>query len=372
MHHRLLAALQSIAQVSLVAALRDDRLGFPDPKDLRVFIPDLHLISAQRLATGGFHFSTNYEPLLVALLGMLKGLKLAAAADERVLVTQLGDILDLWREVPHINPQEEVAAHIANDHAELMNALRDPDLNATLFLGNHDYELYHWASYAGCVRKMFIPENDPQVLVLHGDVFDWIEQTPDAVQNFLVYYFAPGTQPTNYMLGQMHQFVSRTSPNPESTTSIQCATPARLNGLQPAGGAIPAQFNLQRAGDPAADVKFLDIAYEAVGKSGNAYGPPVKTVIIGHTHAARIAVREQDGGLFTLIDCGAWIENCSVDGATNPMPSAQIGVLCGNEARIYQLAPRPAAARRRKTSGRATRHPSARRRTIRRRARKAG
>jgi UDP-2,3-diacylglucosamine pyrophosphatase LpxH len=366
MHDRLLAALQKIAQVSLVAALRDDRLGFPDPKDLRVFIPDLHLISAQRQATGGFHFSTNHESLLVTLLGVLKSLKLAAAADERVRVAQLGDILDLWREVPHIDPQEETAARIANDHAELMNALRDPDLNATLFLGNHDYELYHWASYARCVRKLFIPAGDPQVLVLHGDVFDWIERFPDAVKEFLVYYFAAGTKPTNYALGQMYQFVRQASPNPNDPAAIHCSTPARLNGLQPvAGGAIPARFNLQRAGNAAANTTFLDMAYDAVGRPDNAYGFPVKTVIIGHTHQARIAVREENGGLFTLIDCGSWIENCSVDGATNPLPSAQICALCGNEARIYQLAPLPAVAariRRRRATGRRP----ARRRTIRR------
>jgi hypothetical protein len=45
-------------------------------------------------------------------------------------------------------------------------------------------------------------------------------------------------------------------------------------------------------------------------------------------------------GLFTLIDCGAWIEQCIAGGETNPMPSAQIAALSANEARIYQLAPR--------------------------------
>ncbi len=359
MHDRLLAILQELAQVSLVAALRDERLGFPDPKDLRVFIPDLHLISDHRLATGGFRFHTNHESLLVALLGALKQLKLTAAADESVWITHLGDVLDLWREVPHIDPQAETAARIANDHAELMNALRDPDLNATIFLGNHDYELYHWASYAGCIRRLFIPQEQPRVLVLHGDVFDWIEQVPDAVQDFLVYYFAPGAPPTNYALGQMYRFVRQTTPDPNTPAAIQCAAPARLHGLQPVGGApVPSRFNLQRPGDAGANTTFLEIAYEAVGRPGGRYGPPVSTVIIGHTHHARIAVREQAGELFTLIDCGAWIENCSVDGATDPMPSAQIGALCGNEARIYQLAPRARAAaprRRRRPSRRTNR-----------------
>jgi UDP-2,3-diacylglucosamine pyrophosphatase LpxH len=340
MHDRLLAALQSVAQVSLVAALRDDRLGFPDARDLRVFIPDLHLISAARLAAGGFRFSTNHEPLLIEVLGVLKQLKLAAAADERVVITHLGDILDLWREVPGIDPREEIAARIANDHAGLMNALRDPDLGATLFLGNHDYELYHWASYAECVRQLFIPEDQPRVLVLHGDVFDWIERAPDAVQDVLVYYFAPGTRPTDYALGQMRRLVGRTTPDPNAAAGIQGPPPARLNGLQTTtSGDIPARFNLQHAGDAAANTKFLNLAYDAVGRPDNPYGLPISTVIIGHTHHARIAVRETGDRLFTLIDCGAWIEHCSIDGSADPLPSAQLGVLCGNEARIYQLAP---------------------------------
>jgi hypothetical protein len=75
MHDRFLAALQTTADVSLVAALSDPRLGFPDHKDLRVFIPDLHLISQARQQAGHFRFGTNNESLLVRVLGALKDLK---------------------------------------------------------------------------------------------------------------------------------------------------------------------------------------------------------------------------------------------------------------------------------------------------------
>lgn len=62
--------------------------------------------------------------------------------------------------------------------------------------------------------------------------------------------------------------------------------------------------------------------------------------VIGHTHHARIAIREtKTGELFTLIDCGAWIENCLAEGDASPMPNAQIAALSANEARIYQLQP---------------------------------
>jgi UDP-2,3-diacylglucosamine pyrophosphatase LpxH len=95
---------------------------------------------------------------------------------------------------------------------------------------------------------------------------------------------------------------------------------------------------VQKKGSDETVHEFLDLAYEQAQQANAEHGLNLKTVVIGHTHHARIAVREDNGDLFTLIDCGAWIENCSVDGSSdNMMPNAQIAALCGNEARIYQL-----------------------------------
>jgi hypothetical protein len=45
------------------------------------------------------------------------------------------------------------------------------------------------------------------------------------------------------------------------------------------------------------------------------------------------------------MDCGGWIENCTVynDKAKQSLiaPSAQVGVQCGNDLRIYQLGGNP-------------------------------
>jgi UDP-2,3-diacylglucosamine pyrophosphatase LpxH len=63
-------------------------------------------------------------------------------------------------------------------------------------------------------------------------------------------------------------------------------------------------------------------------------------MIIGHTHHARIAVRESNAGdFFALVDCGAWIEESTWIEDDNPVtaPSAQLTALSGNEVRIYQL-----------------------------------
>src|SRR5690349_3048451 len=96
MHERLLEALLSVAGVRLVAALRHEQLGFPGDNDLRVFIPDVHLLSAERRAV--YRYGTNHEDLLVSVVKKLIEVKQSAAAGETIEVYQIGDYLDLWRE----------------------------------------------------------------------------------------------------------------------------------------------------------------------------------------------------------------------------------------------------------------------------------
>ena len=124
---------------------------------------------------------------------------------------------------------------------------------------------------------------------------------------------------------------------------IQNPQPATLGKVQ-AGEPdnIPARWNVQQEGAaPSQNLMFLDAAHKSCLKANNDYEMNLKVAVIGHTHHARIAVRETaDGDLFTLIDCGAWIENCIADGASKPTPNAQIAALSGNEARIYQLEPK--------------------------------
>jgi hypothetical protein len=52
-----------------------------------------------------------------------------------------------------------------------------------------------------------------------------------------------------------------------------------------------------------------------------------------------LEVLEATPGIEVFQNCGAWIEKCTIQGGSS-MPSAQFGVQCGNEFRIYQLGPR--------------------------------
>src|SRR3989442_6130618 len=140
----LLSALLSDAKSRLVAAMSDDRLGFTNGKYLRIFIPDIHLISEKRRREGNFIYASNYTDLLTTVARKLADLKVQAAANETIAVYQLGDFLDLWREASGADDQLDVAARIKDDHEELVVALLDDNLTAQFLLGNHDFDLYRW------------------------------------------------------------------------------------------------------------------------------------------------------------------------------------------------------------------------------------
>ncbi len=346
MHDRLLDTLLGLAEVRLVASLRDERLGFSDTKDLRIFVPDIHLISEKCRKKNKYVYATNRTDLLTEVAETLKKLKLGAGEDETVTVYQLGDFLDLWREAPGFDATLDAAAQIKDDHEDLVTALMDRKLKARFLLGNHDLDLYRWPDYTAWERRYYLPDSSlgaPSAIVLHGDIFDWIEKFPDLVQNVFVYVFAPHLSPNDYALGEMKRFVERRHGKRTYQTFIQAQRPSTVGSLTQLGAdAVPQNWNIQKEGSaPERNLDFLDAASQACAKANHDYGTGLKVAIIGHTHHARIATRETpEGDLFTLVDCGAWIENCVGDGDASPAPNAQLAALCANEVRVYQLSPR--------------------------------
>jgi UDP-2,3-diacylglucosamine pyrophosphatase LpxH len=341
-HQRLLHALQSVANVRLVAALRDERLGLPFESDLRIFIPDVHLISDQRRIQGGFRYASNHTGLLTRVAGALKDLTNQRRDGETITTYQIGDLFDLWRESSGVDTQLDVAARIKLDHEDLIHALCDAGLNIQFMLGNHDFDLYRWPNYAGWARRYYFPRQAPSVLLLHGDIYDWIERLPDGIQDLIVFLFAPHAPSSEYELGKMHDEVRKVHAGKRYRAFLQNADPAPLGATRSTDDSIPQRWNVQQEGTaPAANLKFLDTAYASCRKANADYQLNLKVAVIGHTHHARIAVKETpEGELFTLIDCGAWIEECIAEGDTAPAPNAQIAALSANEARIYQLSPK--------------------------------
>lgn len=340
MHTKLLKGLQSETEVRLVASLRDPRLNFPDKQDIRVFVPDIHLITKKRQKN--YRVFTNQERLLVAVLRRLKQLRDEAAPQEKVNVCFLGDLLDLWREGPQTRASKATASRIRDDHEELMEAALDRGLGARFLLGNHDFDLRLWQTYDRWQCRYFLAGDKPTTLALHGDVFDWIESFPDRVQQVLVYLFAPNHTCEPEDLEKLKPLVRDSNKAIDRATFLQ---KERVFGVGDCflmdGDAVPERFNV--TANPSRDNRrgrYLGNAEEMARTAKAEHGFDLNTVVIGHTHFPRIVMREDGNQLFTLVDCGAWIDKSSWEEGgrvISPQENAHIGALSGNEVRIYQL-----------------------------------
>jgi len=140
MHERLLTALLSVAGVRLVSALRDPDLNFGNDRDLRVFLPDMHLSS--KAVRARYQYGTNYAAdLLIQVVDALTTLRASRQDGETIEVYHIGDYLDLWRESLAPATDERVALDIKADHPDLVEALEER-LNPHFLLGNHDFGLW--------------------------------------------------------------------------------------------------------------------------------------------------------------------------------------------------------------------------------------
>src|ERR1035438_1517232 len=291
LHGDLLGRLRAIARVQLVARLRDDRLSFPQSNELHVFIPDLHLITAARRVEAGYRYGTNYPALLEAVVQSLRALKLAAAPAGEVVVYQIGDLFDLWRQVDGLDPNANAASAIQNDQASLVAALRDADLNAQFLLGNHDYDLYRFPNFDAWQRSFVLA---PSVLLLHGDVFDWVEQLPGELKNLVLYLFSASHPAGTADLEKMRPLNNKRRAGKKFRKFIQNRVAASTGHWREAGE-DGGNWNVQVAGAaPAEMLLYLDAARQKCGEADGQSGSALKMAVIGHTHQARIAVHDTD------------------------------------------------------------------------------
>lgn len=334
LHDQFLAELGEVAQrIQLVARLRDDRLGFPGPDDLRLFVPDLHLVSG--VARQRYSYGTNDTSLLADLLSRIAAWK-ARSSGQTIALYQVGDFLDLWREEPIASERRDAASKIAAHHVELMQAFLNPTLRARFLLGNHDFDLYRWPNYTAWERRYFLPPRGsltPAGIALHGDLFDWLELLPNPINQFFSYFFSPLLSAPDHDLRAIRVLVEHA--NGQRDFRQQISGSADVGAVHTGAiDTVPDEFNL-------GSHELMPRARDCIKAANKAYGLDLRFAVIGHTHRARIAVHRKRNEFFALIDCGAWIEEgFAVDpstGAIRRFPNQQITVLSNNEVRIYQV-----------------------------------
>jgi UDP-2,3-diacylglucosamine pyrophosphatase LpxH len=338
LHDRLLEAFLAAPKVSdvlLVARLKDPRIGYDDTKEIRVFIPDLHLLTSKD--DRRYPYAFNCKEQLIGILKALKSLRKGLPGDESVTVYQLGDFVDLWRQ------GNDDATKILTEHFDIAGHLYGSAaaLNAWFLLGNHDLDLADRGRFRVWNRRYYFPMRDPRVLLVHGDTFDWVERLPDWFQKIFVYMFGPLHDANAYDLESLRKAVRQAHGSKQYKKYIQ-GEHHEIGQCPSAAGGVPEDpyFNVTRVRDPGdpSGHDYLPAAYRTVQRIRAEFPLQLTTVVIGHTHHARMAIYEGGAGeFFALMDCGAWIENYKTRGEPDPRPNAQIGVMVANDCRIYQI-----------------------------------
>jgi len=339
--------------VFLVNRYADPGLGFENDPTLRVFIPDLHWISMDRMSHfQDYHFNgLDLFPVLLDLLEQTPGVE----------VYQSGDRLDFWRQDPPDGMDaDEVFESITGDpkiqpmHRGLV------DLGATIVRGNHDSPLTAMTTAPEDARPEVKSFAGGMMFLTHGHIWDQIERLPNKWKAALV-----------IRAEHVHAGLYKVGPFPdgyENTIAILLRarkSDPRLNfpivipnptGAVPIAGTADVEacknmfLRIDGFEDPLTSAHGRDDFHQTAGvitfggdvraRARTPEGRDCRLFVIGHTHRARLLVdRHPSGGPLVTMDCGAWIEKCTIQGGRS-MPSAQFGVQSGNELRVYQLGPK--------------------------------
>jgi UDP-2,3-diacylglucosamine pyrophosphatase LpxH len=323
--------------ISLVAQHADPGLKLPKRR-LHVFIPDCHMLAAQDQAaypnTGFFQGAE-----LLKLVNVLA--KLKADNPGQLTVWCLGDLFDIWRARGGRGPAAEVDL-IAAAYNQIVDLLRYGPPNgvaASIIAGNHDYGLYQMAEWHAA-RYRILQNEDPEggdILVLHGDVFDWIEELPEEIKARAVRFatwHASGRKDLfneEEMIAEVNRAIQ---PGDKPIGKAKVTLPAR-----PSGNVINGE-----AGQEDAPNKHFYQGAKELAKALKKRGYNIRMIVIGHTHWARLLKGQlTKDEPFVLMDCGAWTGYCRL-GTDQPwLHNGQIGVLAGDEARLYQVGRRKVA-----------------------------
>jgi hypothetical protein len=249
---------------------------------------------------------------------------------------------------------------VLEDHQILSGRLFGPELGTRRVLGNHDFETHKLETCIGSELRYYFPydrESYPAFVALHGDIFDTREgRMSEWLENYAVYHFGPRVEQKVYDLQDLTAKIVQDHGKKDYKDHIQLAQPASLGKsvhVKDERGLLKQElaqgrFNVRVAGDPSVPeglFKFLPEAEQFVATVNDHTGWDMRFAVIGHTHHARIVVDERSekdggpkGGFFSLVDCGAWLEEGDLGGEV--VRNAQIGVLYDNDVRIYQLSPK--------------------------------
>lgn len=366
-HDEIISAILEVispknGEIRLLGRVNDSALGNSSDTDIYLFIPDLHMISPSHQSYyGDWGFNHTKDGCLLAevlkKIAELKN-KWDSSGEAKLRTFQLGDFFDLWREFSGKAEPEKIDYNTHGDLRDILYRGVDwgrPCLKATVMLGNHDTKngvpLQEIPFRITAFNRAADQKEKPFLMALHGDVFSFIETfTPDVIRELFVNLAGNLTPINAYPVGKWGKMACKFNKPISQLRDAITEAEHDLSGQMGVPKVEPEKrlprIFCQQISSPEIEVhKFFKSIYDLIkgAEKDDLAASQVRVVCIGHTHKAAMVFYklENQGSPLLLMDVGAWIEKCKYplaeDGRIVLEPSAQLGVIHGNDARIYQL-----------------------------------
>lgn len=360
-HDEIVTALLDVPDLSievrLLGRVADPIIGNPSDTELFLFIPDLHVLTPERQKRfGNYAFNHAEKQGLARLLQRLAQVRAEWDEDgqHKLVTIQLGDFFDLWREFPGAADPGSIADEA---HGDLRDVLyrgverRLPCLKATMLLGNHDTKRGTPLAEIPFRLKAFnrSDSGEPFLFTTHGDAFDVLEiLAPDAIEEFIVQFAGSLTPVNKYPVANWGAAAAKINKPMKDLNDCIMQPRHDLDATRGAvrvqpGDALPAIFARTVTAPEEANHAHFERYYQSISAAAarGLDGSSVRVVAVGHSHAAAMILCRPpaDRPLF-MMDVGAWIEQCTYpldEGGAVTEPSAQLGVIHGNDVRLYQI-----------------------------------
>lgn len=326
--------------VCLIARYFNPGLGLPSGR-AQVFLPDFHLLNREDAAAyPNWGFKQDRD--LLRMLRALRDLKKDAAG--QLQVWHLGDLFDIWRARGGLGSAAEVD-RTAADYYEAMELLRyGPPwgARAELMAGNHDYALFKLSEWKASRYRLIENErlDDGDVMVLHGDLFNWIEKLPEGIRAAAVRFATWHASGQKALYNDQATVLQANAGLPGGDRALGEGRASLIHTNQESGSGDIEATNViagDRGRKNLRNKKFFNSGKE-LAKALRGRGHNVRVIVVAHTHWARLVSGADDTGApFVLMDCGSWIGRCKLGPDEPWIHSGQIGVMIGNDLRLYQL-----------------------------------
>lgn len=360
-HDYIIAALLNVPDVSLevrlLGRIADPVIGNPSESEVFLFVPDLHVLTPERQKRfGNYGFNHAEHKVLAKILQQLARLRTDwdLEGQHKLVTIQLGDFFDLWREFPSGADPGAIPDEAHGDLRDVLYRGVDrhlPCLKATMLLGNHDTKRGTPLPEIPFRLKAFNRTTDgtPFLFTTHGDAFDVLEiLVPDAISEFVVQFIGSLTPVNKYPVTNWGAAAAKTNKPIKDLEDCIIApqhdlgVPQGAVRVQP-GDLLPPLFARTVSAPEDAHHGSFERYYQSITMAADRglSAAGVRVVVVGHSHAAALILCQPPTQRpLVMMDVGAWIEQCTYpldEGGTVTEPSAQLGVIHGNDIRLYQI-----------------------------------